>query len=161
MPRTGTNAPLRERLLRSIEVDDNGCWVWQLSKDKDGYGWVGIARKKTGHAHRASYTVFKGEIPAGLTIDHLCRNRACINPDHLEAVPHGVNVLRGDAPTARNARATHCIHGHEFTEANTYINKGNGQRVCRKCSRIRSNRRYHEVIKPRLAQATDSTGGKD
>lgn len=85
-------------------------------------------------AHRVSYETFVGPIPAGLTLDHLCRNTLCINPAHLEPVTIKENVLRGDGPTARNARKTHCDRGHAFDETNTGPN-ANGGRSCRACKR--------------------------
>jgi hypothetical protein len=91
-------------------------------------------------AHRASYEAFIGPIPDGMTIDHLCRNRKCVNPSHLEAVPMRVNVLRGVGVTAKNAVKTHCVNGHEFNDQNTYSDsKG---RSCRACKRERFRDRY-------------------
>lgn len=80
-----------------------------------------------------------GEIEAGLEIDHLCRNRRCVNPRHLEAVPHRENVLRGQSPVAVHAVQTHCVNGHPLDAANTYI-KPNGHRDCRTCIRERVRR---------------------
>lgn len=112
-----------------------GCWVWRGDLTPDGYGrfW---ARGKNVAAHRWSYEHFVGPIPEGLQIDHLCCVRRCVNPAHLEAVTCRENLHRGDTLNARNARKTHCKHGHEFTEANTLINS-DGERVCRACRRRR------------------------
>jgi hypothetical protein len=79
-------------------------------------------------------------VPKGLTIDHLCRNRACVNPAHMEVVTNRVNIMRGDTPAARNAARTHCAHGHPFDESNTYHRagkKGQAGRDCRACIRQR------------------------
>jgi hypothetical protein len=87
--------------------------------------------------HRVSYEAFKGPIPDGLTIDHLCRNRACVNPEHLEPVTMRVNCLRGESPAAVHARKTHCPKGHEYSAENTYRHKGN-HRMCKLCWKERS-----------------------
>lgn len=126
---------------RSVEdrfwskVDTGGeCWLWLASLYHGGYGgfWDG---KRTVRAHRWAYESEFGPIPDGLTLDHLCRTRACVRPDHLEAVTDRTNILRGTGPTARNAAATHCIHGHLFDEANTFYHRKGGRR-CRECHRV-------------------------
>lgn len=126
-------------------VEDRGyttpCWVWLGRPTDEGYG---RARQRGRHApaHRVIYEEVVGPIPAGLTIDHLCRVRLCVNPDHLEPVPIRENVLRGNGPSAIHARKTHCERGHEFTPANTYVRPSrrglpDGGRVCRICQRLR------------------------
>lgn len=87
-------------------------------------------------AHRVFYEHHVGPIPLGLTIDHLCKVTRCVNPDHLEPVTQRVNTLRGDGPSAVNARKTHCPHGHEYTPDNTYVRKAGG-RICKTCSQQR------------------------
>ena len=86
-------------------------------------------------AHRVAFEAYRHPIPEGLTIDHLCRVPACINPDHLEPVTLRINILRGVGPTAVHAAQTHCYQGHEFTNENTFRTK-NGGRVCRMCDRM-------------------------
>lgn len=118
-------------------TNEKGCHLFQ------GYLRQGYARAsvydsgcKTVTVHLAIYEFVNGRIPEGCDPDHLCRNRNCINPDHIEVVTHKVNVLRGSGHTAINARKTHCIRGHEFTTDNTisaYTN--NGGRKCRACAR--------------------------
>lgn len=114
-----------------------GCWEWRGSKNNDQYGifgiWIG-SKQKTCLAHRVSYELLSGSISEGLTIDHLCRNRGCCNPTHLEPVSIAINILRGEGYAARNARKTHCARGHEFSPNNTLYNK-KGHRTCRACNR--------------------------
>lgn len=96
--------------------------------DRDGYGRVG----RDALAHRVAWEAKNGPIPRGLTIDHLCYVRQCVNPDHMEIVTSRENTQRG------KARQTHCIHGHEFTPENTYLwsrKPGWVGRLCRACNR--------------------------
>lgn len=116
--------------------DDNECWEWAGGHFSEGYGAV-VIDGKTRLTHRVAYEKVVGQIPDGLGIDHLCRNRGCCNPSHLEAVTTRVNVLRGVGVTAENARKTHCIHGHEFTPENTRVRPGRG-RECWTCHRERT-----------------------
>lgn len=124
-------------------VDENGCWIWQLHITKQGYGADSFNNYPV-PAHRTMYEKYKGPIPKGLQLDHLCRVRNCVNPDHLEPVTGKENVLRGEGFAAVNAKKTHCIHGHEFDEENTYHFKSNGtwHRMCRNCCRINSKAWY-------------------
>lgn len=129
------------RLLTRVaaKVDaSTGCWVWKGSRSGKGYGSIRIEGKaKT--LHRVVYEVLRGPVPGDLTLDHLCRNRSCVNPDHLEPVTSRENTLRGEGVAARNARKTHCIRGHKFTPENTKIRKDNGGRQCRTCNRAWAN----------------------
>jgi hypothetical protein len=111
-----------------------GCWEWMGSKNRDGYGHVWL-NGRLRSAHQMTYEHFVGPVPEGLELDHLCRNPACANYEHLEPVPHRVNVLRGAGVSAVHAVKTHCIHGHEFTPENTYIGR-RGNRSCRECTLI-------------------------
>ena len=117
------------------------CWDW-LGATIIGYGVFGRGPQKL--VHRLSYEIFVGPIPYGLQIDHLCRNRSCLNPDHLEAVTGTENQYRSMSPTGLNARKTHCKRGHPFDERNTRIGK-DGSRNCRTCARAavqRSREQY-------------------
>ncbi len=120
------------------------CWGWTGAANPLGYCrlyWPRAGGKaKAIYAHRAAYVLYRGLIPKAFTIDHLCRNRSCVNPAHLEAVPRGTNVLRGEGPVAQNARKTHCIHGHPFDTENTYRHQGKRHcATCRKHIRDRWN----------------------
>ena len=117
----------------SMPVTESGCWIWMKCVLSCGYGQIVIARKPRS-AHRTSYEVFRGPIPEGLQLDHLCRVRSCVNPDHLEAVTARENTLRTDGPTARNARLTHCKRGHEFLLDNVKRRPSRPtERACRTC----------------------------
>jgi len=113
---------------------EGGCWFWMGTK-AGGYGrFYNPAQRRVVPAHRFAYENRIGPIPEGLTLDHLCRNRSCVNPKHLEPVTNKENVLRGEGPTAKNKRKTHCTRGHAYDEENTYI-RPNGRRRCRACDR--------------------------
>lgn len=131
-----------ELLLRfhsKIELGDNGCHEWTAGKDFYGYGSFSINKKHI-KAHRFSYQLYKGMIPEGLVIDHLCRNKSCVNPTHLEAVTHRENCIRGNVGKNNQfAGKTHCKRGHEFNNTNTYI-KPDGYRECMKCRKFRDDR---------------------
>jgi len=137
--RSGTTqgATLECRFFNHVtHEDEHGCWIWDKPHPESGYGQF-----RHGLAHRWSYEFFHGDLPQDLDIDHLCRNRACVNAWHMDPVPSGVNILRGVGPSAINARKTHCLRGHEFTDANTYRAPGNpGTRHCRACIAIRVRR---------------------
>jgi hypothetical protein len=134
--------PLLPRLMAKIQksTDPAGCWEWTGARiTSSGYGRFAAGRvlggPQTWMAHRVTYTVFVGPIPAGLDLDHLCRNRICVNPKHLEPVTRRVNTLR--SPIARpavNAQKMSCDSEHEFTPENTYVTS-NGWRRCRTCHR--------------------------
>lgn len=127
------------------------CWEWAGSRSGTGYGRFFLAGRMT-TAQRASWLINKSiEMPPGHTVDHLCRNRACVRPDHLEAVPHRENLLRGNTVTARSAAATHCPAGHPYDEANTTHRRG--ARQCRTCDRARSARAYKPRGIPRRRRA--------
>lgn len=119
--------------------EKTGCWNWTAALHPGGYGAFGFGRKKDGKmamvlAHRFAYEHFMGTIPDGLEIDHLCRNRACVNPEHLEAVTRQVNQLRGESVSGAASRRTHCPKGHSYDDANTHVTR-DGSRRCIKCNR--------------------------
>ncbi len=122
------------------KVDRRGpdeCWEWTASVKPNGYGQFSVVRDGKwlkSYAHRYSYELIVGPIPEGLQLDHLCRNKACVNPNHLEPVTNRENQIRGNGVGGLNFRKTHCKHGHEFTPENTYIRPA-GTRECRACMR--------------------------
>lgn len=123
---------LPDRLQRKIVVDPGtACWWWTGTPTLYGYGRVWVEGISSSNAHRVVYTLLVGTIPDGLVIDHLCRNKLCVNPRHLEPVTQGENVRRGDA----TIRQTHCQRGHELTDENIKPVTGKRGR-CRECVRI-------------------------
>jgi len=132
----------------------NTCWFWTGYITKYGYGHISM----NGHlqrVHRIAYELLVGKIPEGFQLDHLCRNRDCVNPKHLEVVTSKINVLRGIGLTAINKRKTHCLNGHEFTPKNTYIIKKGakkGGRVCLPCQEIRQSAESYKEYQKRYKQ---------
>jgi hypothetical protein len=122
------------------------CWPWDRAMYENGYGRARVNRvggKPSGTtAHRAVYSALVGPIPDGLDLDHLCRNRACANPAHVEPVTRRENLLRGHTLPAANVAKTHCLRGHEFTPENTRIQRGT--RACRECIRVAAARRLED-----------------
>lgn len=137
--------PVADRLLAKISVDSNGCWIWTGAINRDsGYATFTAGPSTTVNGHRVSYETFVGPIADGLVIDHLCRVRACINPEHLEAVTQQENVLRSPVSMAsRWAGRTHCTRGHEYTSENTRLvpRRDNPDKFYRQCQKCREHYR--------------------
>lgn len=144
-----------DRFASKVVFGDD-CWLWQAALDPCGYGqfyWNGRPRK----AHRVAYELAVGPIPDGLELDHLCRIRHCVRPEHLDAVPHHVNVGRG----LHGVLTTHCPQGHPYDQGNTYVGPGSHRR-CRTCDRTRSRDRQRRLSDERSAlhgrKSTDPRG---
>jgi len=152
-----TPEKVQERFLnKRIKIERTGkweCWLWCGKLDDKGYAIYRGRSPERQKAHRYSYQLFIGPIPAGLVIDHLCRRRHCINPEHLEPVTSIENIIRGTGPIARYMSGrTHCDRGHLLTEENIYT-RPQGWRLCKTCKRGRQ-RAYVLRQKARLAENT-------
>lgn len=154
---TDKTAKERAQFLSKVKKSVS-CWQWLGTTTSNGYGRLG---KQS--AHRLSHELFKGPIPKGLHIDHLCRNPGCVNPKHLEAVTQRENTLRGFSPAALHAQKTHCPKGHPFAGAN--LAKRTRRRDCLKCHAESGRRRYmrmtartHKAIPPYNESTICGTG---
>lgn len=127
------------RFWHKVKTVRFGCWGFDTVANSQGYHTFSIDGKNY-KAHRVIWELVNGPIPTGLVIDHLCRNRGCVNPGHMETVTPGENTLRGEGPPAQNARRDLCQRGHPFTRDNLKPQR-HGYRRCRECSNMR-NRRY-------------------
>lgn len=132
---TPSRASPAERFWSKVNKTET-CWLWTACKMVGGYGQFRLERAMV-LAHRFAYELLVGPIPKELELDHLCRVRHCVNPSHLEPVTRQINVLRGEAPPARQFRQTHCKRGHLFDEENTYRQPSSPRkRTCRECRRV-------------------------
>lgn len=157
-PYTRPSLTLRERMSEEagkwIPHPVSRCWIWTAATvtfKKCVYGVIGAeGGRGSGNrlAHRVMYELYRGPIPGGLELDHLCRNTRCINPDHLEPVTHAENVRRGDGAAAlrdgaaKQRARTHCPQGHPYDESNTH--HYHGRRVCIICKRFRGTKAYRQ-----------------
>lgn len=127
----------RERFISMIQVQPNGCWTWTGKLTREGYANVSWQGVNTGH--RIAYTLFVGPIPAGLALDHLCRTRACVRPDHLEPVTYKENSNR--SPLVMTGTHTGpCPAGHPYPES--FKIRPSGKRLCNVCNRNRGRINY-------------------
>lgn len=138
------------RIKSRINITSSGCWEWQGPKSHNGYGVLSLPQNLKellgSRVHRITYQIYVGDIPEGLQLDHLCRNRPCVNPQHVEPVTAKENIRRGETGKHNKHRGwlyqrmtTACVHGHPYDEKNTRIYKG--KKDCRECDRIRSRKK--------------------
>lgn len=147
---------LPDRFWAKVNKAPNGCWVWTAARDNHGYGRFGLGGRAA-TAHRVSYEALIGPVPDGLHLDHLCRVRHCVNPEHLEPVTCRENVLRGVGPSALHSVKTHCPEGHEYTESNTYLYRG--MRYCVACRAVHSQHAKERAAAQLQADPSDSRHG--
>ncbi len=130
--------PIKRFEAKYIPEPNSGCWLWTGAHTrKSNYGCFFDGKKQVG-SHVFSYEYHVGPIAVGMDLDHLCRNRYCVNPQHLEAVPRQVNAIRGLTGHHMKGK-THCSKGHALDDANTYF-RSNGNRSCRTCERLKMRR---------------------
>lgn len=142
--------PAINRWSEKVAAGENGCIIWTGGLNGAGYGQFYIGRTSLnqtgkGYAHRWAYTHFIGPIPEGMHLDHICRNRRCVNPKHLEPVTVRENILRGVGPSAAHSVKTECPQGHEYIGENLYVHPSGRYRACRACGRIRARERYRRI----------------
>jgi HNH endonuclease len=147
--------PPTVRFWSKVEKTLNGCWLWGGSRSAAGYGMFYVGAGGRTLAHRYAYELVRGGVPHGRELDHLCRNPACVNPEHLEPVTHRTNVLRGTSPSALSATSSSCPNGHEYTPETTWLTPSGGRR-CLTCftaqrSRRNVNRRARRVAARRAS----------
>lgn len=142
---TPKNLPIEERFMLYVCPDPNsGCWLWSGADDGNGYGLFGVSNdNRSEKAHRVSYKLFKGKISKGLVLDHLCRVRCCVNPEHLEQVTMRENNRRGLNGILRIPQS-HCKRGHKLSGENLYTHKKDGRRGCRACRKMASKAYYEK-----------------
>lgn len=147
-----------DRFIEKTRQAEDGCIEWTGGLNGAGYGQFYRGGKSSssetgkGYAHRYAYEHYVGPIPEGMHLDHLCRNRKCCNPEHLEPVTPRENVLRGVAPAAEHAKKTRCPAGHKYEGDNLYIHPVKRIRYCRTCGRIRAQAKRDRLKDQKLQE---------
>lgn len=119
-------------VIATYDIDPTfGCWLWTGKLDKDGYGQVWRGQRPS-YAHRVVYEAERGPVPDGMVLDHVCRRRRCVNPEHLEPMTQDENLRR--RPWGRRVKQTHCAHGHSMSDC---MVTPEGGRLCRACNNER------------------------
>lgn len=150
------DATVEGRFWSKVNKDGpNGCWEWTAALDGGGYGKLYVQGKYL-VAHRLSYEWLVGPIPQGFTIDHLCRNERCVNPEHLEPVTHRENLRRGSGYAGLNARKTHCPQGHPYAGDNL-VRDAQGRR-CRVCTNAKNRAAHHRRYAARKVEGHGRQG---
>jgi hypothetical protein len=151
-----TDSNTIDRFNKKYSIDSNGCHIWIGSKTHDNYGqfWY---KKRLWLAHRAAYEIWVGKIPEGMTIDHICENTLCVNPNHLQVMTLKENILKSNGISAIHARKTHCINGHLLSDDNVRYRKDTFGRQCRECKRI-NDRKYRAISKGGCKHEKANTG---
>lgn len=151
---------LMEKFSKSFDKTSNGCWEWRKGLNKDGYsqislwgGWKKAPKGGQYPAHRIMYELIKGELKPDEQIDHLCRNKVCINPEHLEAVDKDTNNIRGNSPSAIHSRKTQCPKGHPYSGANLYIEFKQNGKTMRRCRACRAEQKRQQYLRSKLKEA--------
>lgn len=156
-----TDRGVQDRFWNQVTIAWDACWIWNLAHNTENYAVFNIARGHQMVAHRVAYIALRGPIPAGMVLDHRCRNRWCVNPFHLDVVTQRENILRGTSPASWHVHKRFCIHGHRYDAGNTYLRPGGG-RACRTCKRISERRRRarRQVTRmPTETMTTTAAGG--
>jgi hypothetical protein len=152
--RQKVRATKQERFECKYIIDKtSGCWLWTGAKSIGGYGVLGNGRRtdrpRMLYAHRVSFEMYKGTIKHKFEIDHLCKVRNCVNPDHLEMVTREENILRSDWQKnawEKQRGKTHCPYGHPYSGENLYVHKKTGKRQCQICMKRRSAEAYQRLL---------------
>lgn len=154
--------PFKDRFdAKWILAEETGCWVWTASLTYAGYGRLGVPELGTNLAHRIGWMLYRGPIPEGLVIDHMCRVRCCVNPDHLRVVTKRINSTENSRSVwALNAKKTHCPKGHPYQGPNLIrLAKSRACRICTKRQDQLTNLKRRGIPRGRYQSAKKKAQG--